>query len=58
MKKTSKSKKSSNLADYIYIRIGEDTKNAIKQLADADGMNMTTWVRRELKGIVRRRIES
>ena len=58
MKKVSKSKKPSNLADYIYIRLGEDTKNAIKQLAEADGMNMTTWVRHEIKSIVRRRIDA
>lgn len=40
-----KSTKNKHLADYIYIRIGKESKKALKERAKLDGSNMTIWVR-------------
>jgi predicted DNA-binding protein len=45
MKKVSKGKKSSELADYVYIRLGVDVKERVKNIATVSGSNMTIWIR-------------
>lgn len=45
MKKVYKRKNTSNLADYVYIRLGHETKERVKTLAVESGSNMTLWIR-------------
>lgn len=45
MKKVSKTKKTKDLADYVYIRLGVDVKERVKNIATLSGSNMTIWIR-------------
>jgi hypothetical protein len=46
--KSKKPKKNSNLADYIYIRVGEDVKERLILKAEKEGTNMTICARQIL----------